>query len=105
MSLSASEVPSKCLYVKRDEHESEAVSREAIVTDSDELSRASYHETIDRAARAYLVEVLRMSGGERARAAEIAGLNRTHMQALIRKHAIDVPMNPKARGRRRSANR
>jgi transcriptional regulator with GAF, ATPase, and Fis domain len=96
---SASEVPSECLYVKRDEHESEAVSRGTIVTNSDELSRVSYQQTIERAAKQYLVAVLEEAGGERWKAAQLAGLNRTHLQALIRKHAIDVPMNPKARGR------
>lgn len=95
----ASKALSECLYVKRDEHESEAVSRGTIVTNSDELSRVSYQQTIERAAKQYLVAVLEEAGGERWKAAQLAGLNRTHLQALIRKHAIDVPMNPKARGR------
>ncbi len=60
----------------------------------------TFHESRDAHDREYLTRVLTATGGERQRAAEIAGLNRTHLQKLISRHEIKIPMNPKARGRR-----
>lgn len=53
----------------------------------------------DEQTKAYLTGVLKSAGGERQRAAELAGLNRTHLQALIKRYSIDIPKNPKATAR------
>lgn len=66
-----------------------------------QLPAVTFRESQDEAARRYLVKVLSVTNGERAAAARIAGVGRTHMQALIRKHAIDVPPNLKARANHR----
>lgn len=62
----------------------------------------TFRESQDKNARTYLTRVLQATGGERQRAAEIAGLNRTHLQSLIARFGIDIPFDPKARGRRRT---
>jgi hypothetical protein len=54
---------------------------------------------MDAHARDYLTGVLKATGGERAKAAEIAGIRRTTMQALIKRFAIDIPKNPQATAR------
>lgn len=61
----------------------------------------TYHEAMDAHAREYLTRVLRKTGGDRGRAAQIAGLNRTHLQALIKRHNVDVKPDFKFRGRRK----
>lgn len=61
----------------------------------------TYKEAMDAHAREYLTHVLKATGGERQRAAEMAGLNRTHLQALIKRHGISIDFDPKARGRRK----
>lgn len=59
----------------------------------------TFQESRDEHDRAYFTRVLKMADGERQRAAQLAGVNRTHLQKLISKLAIDIPMNPRARAR------
>jgi hypothetical protein len=61
-----------------------------------------YRESTDEHARTYLTRVLTATGGDRITAAAIAGLNRTHLQALIKRHNVNVKPNLKNRGRRRT---
>jgi transcriptional regulator with GAF, ATPase, and Fis domain len=95
---SAPEVPSECLYVKRDEH-APNVPRGTIVTASDEVHRLTFAESRAMHARRYLVAVLETTGGERAAAARLAGIGRTTMQALIKRFGISIEFDPLARGR------
>jgi hypothetical protein len=64
---------------------------------SSSAKQLTYKEAMDAHAREYL----KATGGERQRAAEMAGLNRTHLQALIKRFGISIDFDPKARGRRR----
>lgn len=77
------------------------VPRESKVTDCDEvIEHMTFAQSMAAHSRRYLESVLRQTGGERRRAAELAGVGRTHLQALIKRFGVDVAMNPKARGRR-----
>lgn len=69
----------------------------------EKLGLKRYNDERDENARTYLTRVLTATGGDRVTAAAVAGLNRTHLQALIKRHGVKVPMNPKTRGRRRKA--
>ena len=60
-----------------------------------------YRESTDAHAREYLTRVLTATGGDRMTAARISGLNRTHLQALIKRHRVEVAPNLTLRGRRK----
>lgn len=68
----------------------------------DKLGLKRFRDTMDDDAHSYLTRVLTATGGDRITAAAVAGLNRTHLQALIKRHNVDVKPNFKNRGRRRS---
>ena len=72
-----------------------------MISMSSSAKQLTYKEAMDAHAREYLTRVLKATGGERQRAAEMAGLNRTHLQALIKRFGISIDFDPKARGRRR----
>lgn len=61
-----------------------------------------YKEASDEYSREYLTRVLTATGGDRMTAAAVSGLNRTHLQALIKRHHVQVKPNLKNRGRRRA---
>lgn len=65
------------------------------------LGISTFYDAMDGAAREYLTKLLTSTGGDRMTAAAVAGLNRTHMQALIKRHKVEVKPNFKNRGRRR----
>lgn len=58
---------------------------------------------MDRFAAELLTRTLTAVGGERAAAAALLQLNRTHLQSLVKKLGVDVPPNRKLRGRRKTA--
>lgn len=60
-----------------------------------------YRDSTEDHAKEYLTRVLTETGGDRITAAAIAGLNRTHLQALIKRFKVNVKPNLKNRGRRR----
>ncbi len=49
----------------------------------------SYHEAIDTARRDYILEALKAANGNRAAAAKVLGLHRTHLMRLIKALRID----------------
>lgn len=61
----------------------------------------TYREELDACAKKYLTSVLLATGGDRVTAAQISDLNRTHLQALIKRYEVNVPPNFKHRGRHR----
>lgn len=77
------------------------VSRESIVSDQERSALPTFRQAQDAHAREYLTRVLTATGGERTAAARIAGVRRTHLHSLIKRLGIAIPMDPKARGRRR----
>ena len=48
----------------------------------------TYREAMREAACAYLGELLKLHGDNMARAARVAGLNRTHLYNLLRKYEM-----------------
>jgi hypothetical protein len=65
------------------------------------LGIGRYRDSTEKHAKEYLTRVLTETGGDRITAAAIAGLNRTHLQALIKRFKVEVKPNLKNRGRRR----
>lgn len=96
-SQSAPEVRSKCLSLSTDEHAAN-VRREAKATGRNEVL-PTFEESRRARAIEYLTHVLTATGGERAAAARLAGVGRTTMQALIKRHGVSIGFDPKSRGR------
>lgn len=81
--------------------QTETDSHETIASHRDEVF-PTFREAQSAHAREYLTSVLIATGGERAAAARLAGIGRTHMQALVRRFGISIAFDPKARGRHRA---
>lgn len=68
----------------------------------EQLGIKRFRDSQDENAKTYLTRVLTATQGDRIKAAAIAGLNRTHLQALIKRHEVKVKPNLKNRGRHKS---
>lgn len=86
---------------KTDEEQAAPIVSRETVSDCERSTLPTFKQAQDAHAREFLTRVLTATGGERKAAARLAGIGRTHMQALVKRYAISIPMDPKKRGRRR----
>lgn len=90
--------------VKSDDEVCRETFSSGVADDVAQAASLSFHESMAAHSRAYLIRLLTAAGGERRLAAEIAGLGRTHLQALVKRFGVAaaVPANLKLRGRPRA---
>lgn len=84
------------------EFETERRAAEMCAVEPHPQAELSFRDAMAEHAKVYLTLLLTATGGDRTTAALVAGINRTHLQQLVKRFRVAVPANLKLRGRPRS---